>query len=440
MFGGSPDEAFLNDATAARAAATGRRPWGLLLAIAAGIALFIVWAATFEIEEVTSGQGRVIPSGRVQVVQSLEGGIVQDIAVLEGQAVAAGDPLIEIDDTGFSAALGELRARQTAYLAEEARLSAEATMAEDVVFPDGLETTAPLAVLAEREVFLSRRDQLAREIAVLEDQLRQREAALVELRAEREKLVAVTAPLSAEVELTEDLVARGIAPQVELLRLKSRLAELDGDLAIGRASEPRLQASIQEARNQIGAARSAYVLTARQNLAEVRLERAVVEEELRAASDRVSRAVLTSPVDGTVNRIHPTTLGAVVQPGAPLIEIVPTNDSLLIEVDITPRDIAFIRPGDAASVKITAYDFLVYGALDGTVLRLGADAIEDRDGQAFFRAVIQTDRTFLGTENAPLPISPGMIAGVDIQTGQRTVLSYLAKPLLRARAEALRER
>jgi adhesin transport system membrane fusion protein len=182
------------------------------------------------------------------------------------------------------------------------------------------------------------------------------------------------------------------------------------------------------------------VLTARQRLAKLQLELAVVQETLRAANDRVRRAQLKAPVRGTINTINATTIGAVVQPGAPLVEIVPIDDSLLIEADLGPRDIAFVKTGEQASVKISAYDYLVYGALEGEVVRIGADTIETNDGVQFFRVIVRTDKSYLGSEENPLPITPGMIASVDIQTGQKTVLSYLAKPIMRARSEALRER
>ncbi len=208
---------------------------------------------------------------------------------------------------------------------------------------------------------------------------------------------------------------------------------------MSRAQEPNLVAAIDEAENQIELAKSAYVLTARQRLARLRVELAVVRETLRAAEDRVSRTQLVSPVRGTVNAVRVTSIGAVVEPGAPLVEVVPVDDSLEIEVEILPRDVAFIRPGDPVSVKISAYDYLVFGSLDGEVVRIGADTIRKPDGQEFFKLIVRTDRTDLGQAGQSLPIRPGMTASVDIQTGRRSVLSYLLQPLLRMRSEALRE-
>lgn len=437
MFGSRPEDTFVN---APRGGARSGAGWPFLVAVALGIGAFLWWAATYQIEESTRGLGRVVPSARVQVVQSLEGGIVAGIDVAEGDVVEAGQVLMQIDDTGFSAARGELLEQEATLLAKEARLRAEAASADTLALPAGLVDRAPAAVAAERDVFRSRRIQLDGELRLLNDRLAQRRAELAELRATMAKLDSIIAPLEAEVALTEGLVDRGSVPQIELLRLQGRLAETHGDRAVGAASLPRLEAAIRAAEAEVSTTRSAYVLTAREQMSDLRLDLAVVQESLRAATDRVSRTALKAPVKGTVNRIHATTLGAVVQPGQPLVEIVPAEDRLLIEADIRPRDVAFIRPGDRASVKITAYDYLIYGALEGEVLRIGADTVEGAQGQAFFRVTVETTETHLTARGQEYPISPGMIAQIDIQTGTRTVLSYLAKPILRARSEALHER
>lgn len=440
MFQTGQDNEFINNISGSELVDRTNSHWRLLFLLLIGIGGFVVWAYHFEIEEVTRGPGRVIPSSQVQIVQSLEGGIVRSIDVSEGQSVEEGQVLMQLDDTSFSSQLGELLEKESALLAEKARLEAEAGNARDFSFPEGLKDQNPLATSAEMEVFLSRRSQLDQELTVLENRLSQRHAELAELGALREKIGTTLAPLDEEIALSEELASRGAVPQIELLRLKSRRAELSGDLIIAEASEPRIRASIREAESQIEAARASYVSSARERLARLQVELAVVLEGLRAATDRVTRTAVRAPTKGTVNTVNVSTIGAVVQPGAALVEIVPADDRLLVEVDIRPQDVAFIRPGEQASVKITAYDYLIYGSLDGHVTRIGADTIENARGEQFFRIVVETDRAELGTEEEPLEIIPGMVATVDIQTGRKSVLSYLGKPVLRASAEALRER
>lgn len=438
MFGPRVEEDFINSAEARPGRGGGRGAALLLLVLVSGLTAFVLWASRFEIEEIARGLGRVVPSARVQVVQSPEAGIVTEIHVSEGEMVEEGAPLIQIDDTAAGSQAGELLEREAALLAERVRVTAEAEGAEDVTFPEDLSARAPVAVAAEKAVFLSRRTQFESEIGVLEDKLSQRRADLGEARAVVSKLEGQVEPLSEEVELTAQHVESGAVPRIELLRLRSRLAEIQGELEVSRARLPRIEAGIAEAEAQIRSARSSYVLTARERLAEVERELAVLNEGLRAARERVTRTTLRAPVRGTVNTISVSTIGAVVSPGAALVEIVPADDSLRIQVRISPRDVAFVKPGDPASVKITAYDYVVYGALEGEVERVGADALEDDQGNTWFQVTIRTDKTTLGAEN--LPISAGMMARVDIQTGRKTVLDYLLNPFLRAQSEALRER
>lgn len=439
MFGARIEDQFLNDARAAGRAGAGA--WRVLAIIVVGLAAFVAWAAHFEIEEVTRGAGRVVPAQQLQVVQSPYDGIVSDILVAEGDTVAAGRELMRIDDTRAQSDLGELREREATLLASQARARAEAEGATELTFPDGLEARAPAVVAAERAVFQSRRRQLTAELAVLQAQRTRQEGALRETAARAEQLEAQIAPLTEELEIATELSNRAAVSRVEVLRLRRDLADIVGELAVTRARFPIVQAAILEAETQIDSARSAFVLSALERGAEVGSELSVLREAIRAASDTVTRTALRAPVDGTVNRVTISTIGAVIQAGTPVVEIVPRDDTLLIEASIQPRDIAFIRPGQPASVKITAYDFVVYGALDGVVDRIGADAVEGPDGRSAFQAVIRTDTmTLTAPDGTALPISPGMVAQVDIQTGRKTVLDYLLRPFRRAQAEALRER
>ncbi|MEM0948600.1 MAG: HlyD family type I secretion periplasmic adaptor subunit [Pseudomonadota bacterium] len=413
--------------------------WFLIICVLGLIVAFILWAAVYEIEEVTRASGRVVPSSQVQLVQTVDGGVVAAIDISEGDEVQPGQILFQIDDTGVQSSLGELEQRFQAHTAELVRLRAEAAAAEALTFPSEI-TLNPRLVAAETSIFETRRDQLALELDVLRDRLKQRQAELEELIAQQDRIKAVMAPLRREVEISEGLYAGGTLSEIEILRLRADLAELEGDLLVFEASESRLKAGVQEIQTQIVSVMSSYRLAARERISIVLGDLAVVEETLRAARDRVSRTVLRAPVRGTVNRINVTTIGGVVQPGMILAEIVPLEDSLLIEAEVTPRDVAFVRVDAPASVKITAYDYLRYGDLSATVERIGADAIQSPEGEPFFQVMLRTETTALEGDEGPLNISAGMVASIDIQSGRKTVLEYLVQPVLRAQHEALRER
>lgn len=438
MFGGQGDDDFTNDITAGTARQSGPSHWPLLIVTGAMIAIFCFWATFTEIEEVTSGEGRVIPSGQIQLVQSLEGGIVRSLDVQEGERVEAGQQLAQIDDTGFSSRLGELRRQQHALLVERSRLEAESQLVETFTLRGDTTDISEGTIQAERQLFASRRKQLSDELKVLQNRLSQREFELRELAAQEAKLQATLKPLNEEAALTRKMAQRGVVPEIELLRLESRLAELEGELTITRAAKPRVQASMEEAKNLIETTRNNYRVSARERLAKLETELAVIQETIRAASDRVTRATLVAPVRGIVNKINVTTIGAVIQPGHEVMEIVPVDDGLMIETRIRPADVAFLKPNERASVKLTAYDYLIYGDLEGEVVRIGADTIKDAEGDAFYQVIIRTDENHLSVGDRQYPVIPGMVAMVDIKTGKNTVMSYLLKPILRARKEALR--
>ncbi|MBN8936880.1 MAG: HlyD family efflux transporter periplasmic adaptor subunit [Rhizobiales bacterium] len=323
------DFAFANDIRTAAALKTPRTSRLLLLATITMLVCGGIWAHYAVLDEVKRGAGRVIPSRQMQVVQSLEGGIIRTIFVQEGDTVKEGQPLVQIDDTKFRSDLGELRAK---------------------------------------------RDAIAASLKLL----------------------------NREVELTSNLYKQKVVPEIEMLRLQRQAADVSGQLA-------------------------------------------VIEETIKSARDRVQRTELKAPAYGIVNKINVTTIGAVVQPGAEIMDIVPLDDTLLVEGRIRPQDIAFIRPGQSAVVKITAYESTVYGSLKAKVERISADTIEEKADkndkpQTFYRVIVRTDRNYLGTQQHPLPIIPGMIATVEVLTGHKTVLDYLIKPARLLRDEALRER
>ena len=392
----------------------------MLLAAAMALLVAFVTRAHFAVlDEVKRGNGKVIPSRQVQVVQSLEGGIVQAILVQEGAIVKAAQPLMTIADTKFAAELGEIRERRAAIAARVARLQAEAGGRTSLVFPDELREVSPRSVETEQSVF----DTRARKVAQDVDVVAQQESRLTESL----KL------LTRELELTRRLYAQKVVPEIEMLRLERQASEMRGQLA--------------EAQSRIMNIRAAFQSQADEDLAKSRGDLAVLEENIKSAQDRVARTELKSPVHGIVNRLNVNTIGAVVQPGVNLMDIVPLDDSLLVEGRIRPQDIAFIRPEQAAVVKFTAYDSSVYGSLKGKVERISADTIVDEKSpdraerqENFYRVVVRTEKNHLGNSENQLPIIPGMVATVEVLTGSKTVLDYIVKPARMLRDEALRER
>jgi adhesin transport system membrane fusion protein len=388
--------------------------------LASSLALLVsalVWAHFAVLDEVKRGAGRVVPSRQMQVVQSLEGGIVSALEVRDGDIVRQDQVLVRIADTKFASELGEVTERRGAMTARVTRLEAELKGLAKPNFADELRRTAPGAVQAETSVFETRARKLADDIDVLTQQ--------------ETRLTETLTLLNREVELTRRLYEQKVVPEIEWLRLTRQATEMRGQLAETQARKVNVK--------------TAFRSQADEDLAKSRGDLAVLDENIKSAQDRVRRADLKSPVYGIVNKINVTTIGAVVQPGASLMEIVPLEDTLLVEGRIRPQDIAFIRPNQDAVVKISAYDSNVYGSLKGKVERISADTIAEDKGakeekETFYRVTVRTETNHLGTAEHPLPIIPGMIATVEVLTGQKTVLDYMIKPARMLRDEALRER
>ncbi len=431
------DERFANDIRAALQRRGLISGWPILIVIAAMMAGGIVWARQAVVQEVTRGSGRVIPSSQVQIVQSLEGGIVASIEVAEGDRVTAQQPLMRIDDTTFSSELGEIRNREAALTTRRIRLKAEVAARD----PDYANTDLPPELIAQEQALLTaRRAALRQEIAVAEQQLAQRKMERAEIETRLTETEGTLALIGEELALAEALRRRGNFPQIELLRLRRQAQTEKREQTVLEAALPRTAAAISEAESRIQSLVAAFTARAAEDLARAVADLKVIEETMRAAQDRVQRTVLRAPVDGIVNALPVTTVGAVVQPGQSVVEIVPVDDRLLIEAEIRPQDVAFIRPDQPASVKVTAYDYTIYGDLAGHVDRIGADTTTDAEGQTFYRVIIRTDDGALGSPEEPLPIIPGMVVEVDILTGEKTVLAYLLTPVNRVTSEALRER
>jgi adhesin transport system membrane fusion protein len=440
------DFAFANDVTAAAELRTPRTAQLILFSTLALMVTGLIWAYFASLDEVKRGNGRVVPTRQVQVVQSLEGGIVTTILVREGSSVREDEPLMRIDDTNFLSQYGEIRERRGAAAARVARLEAQATEKPKLVFPEDLVRDARRAVDSEQSLFDAQVRRLAQDIDVLEKQFAQKQQELAEFKASEAKLTETLQLLAREVQITRKLYEQRVVPEIEMLRLERQASEMRGQLEIVKASTAKSHASMQEAQSKIVSARTTFRAQAEDDMAKSRGDLAVLDENIKAAQDKVRRTELRSPVNGIVNKINVTTVGAVVAPGGAVMEIVPLDDTLLVESRIKPQDIAFIRADQDAVVKISAYDSSVYGSLKGKVERISADTIIDEKGdrndrgETYYRVMVRTEKNHLGSTERPLPVIPGMVTTVEVLTGQKTVLEYLLKPARTLRDEALRER
>ncbi len=404
---------------------------------------FLVWAGLAEIEEVTRGEGRVIPSSKTQLVQSLEGGIVKEVLVRAGDTVKKGAIIARIDATGFASNLGEVQAKVMALGAKVARLQHESEGDLNVPppFDDELRATALVVVNNEILLFDQRQKSLFTQVKVLEERVEQRQRELQEAEAAAAKAKDILSLANQEMKLKKPLAERGIVPKTDILRLQRDIADSQGQISVFKQTLPKLEASIRESKALIEEQRQKFREAARTELSQMQAELAVSRETILGAKDRVFRAEIRSPVDGIVNKVNANTVGGVVQAGQTIMEIVPIEDSLFVEAKIRPADIAFVHPNQRAVVKLTAYDFSIYGGLEGNVELISADSVYDEQlRESFYLVTVKTLENRLKSGKDNLPIIPGMVASVDILTGKKSVLDYLLKPINKARSEALRER
>lgn len=407
--------------------------WLSLLAIIS----LIVWASLAWIDEVVRGEGKVVPSRQVQIIQSLDGGVVEEILVRPGQAVEEGEVLLRIDPTRYTSSLGENQAETLSLTAKAARLEAIAT-GQELQMPEEVLLKAPALAEMERRVWEARMQELEANLTVARDQLHQRRQELRETQANRDQAASSCALTSRELQMTRPLLQSGAVSEVDLLRLQRDVARYCGEQKAAAAQIDRIEASIDEAESRASEIDITFRNQARTELAETRGKLASLEQGQLALVDRVRLAEVRSPVRGTIKTLYANTVGGVVQPGKDVLEIVPTDDTLLLEVRINPRDIGFLHAGQQAEVKFTAYDFAVYGGMSGTLEQTSADTITDEQGNSFYIAKVRTEQAYVGDDDRP--ILPGMMADVHILTGKRTVMQYLLKPILRARSNAFTER
>ncbi|HEX8957323.1 MAG TPA: HlyD family type I secretion periplasmic adaptor subunit [Burkholderiaceae bacterium] len=408
----------------------------LVRALLAAIVIFVVWAGLVNIDEVTKGDGKVIPSQQLQVLQSLDGGIVSQIMVKEGDTVLPGQILLQVDSTRFESSLKENRSEYLSLAAKAARLYA---IREGKPFeaPADVAAEDPKTVEQERQLYESANTEMQAQISIARQQQSQRQQELSEARAKEAQAAQAYESTVKELNVTKPLLASGAVSEVEVLRLQRDVDRFRGERDIAAAQIQRAQAAIGEATRKIQEVELDFRNNAGKEFSETEAKLNALTQTSAGLNDRVKHSAIRSSVKGTVKRLLVNTVGGVVQPGKDIVEIVPLEGKLILEAKVAPRDIAFLRPGQKAMVKFTAYDFSIYGGLDATVDLIGADSVTDERGNTFYTVRVTTDKTSLANN---LPIIPGMVAEVDIVTGQKTILSYLLKPVLRAKQAAFTER
>lgn len=430
------------------------------LTIWALFALFsslLVWAYFAELDRVTRGEGKIIPSSQVQIIQSLDGGILQQLHVTEGMQVTKGQLLARIDDTRFRSDAAQQGQEVDSLRASIIRLRAELrdvlvanvanwqrqvkiSSSDALTFPEDLVASSPDLIERNKDQYVARISNLNNQVAIQGQQIRQREQEVKEIDSKISTLKSSLSLVNQELKLTIPLAAKKIVPEVELLKLKRTVNDIKGELSALRLLKPKLKSAYEEAVLKRREAVLAYRTDARAELNELQAMLSSLNEAQVGVQDKVSKALLHSPVVGTVKTVHINTLGGVVQPGEVLLEIVPSQDKLLVEAKIIPKDIAFLHVGLKALVKITAYDFTRYGGLTGVVEHISADTTQDDEGNSFYIIRVRTNEsTMTSRDNKEMPIIPGMLTSVDVVISKRTVLEYILNPLLRAKELALRE-
>jgi membrane fusion protein, adhesin transport system len=418
------------------------RAWAMVVvAVCTFLFLALAWASWAEVDEISRADGRVIPSGKTQVIQSAEPGVIVDILVRAGEQVKKDQQLIRLDDTTTSSSAGEVQARVQALQAQVARLRAEYEGAASYPCPQAIEAAAPDICSNEANLMTVRAAALEQGKQVLLQRVEQRRRELAEAVANEERLRQSLALAQANLDLLQPLAEKGLVAQTEFIGARREVSDLSGELRVTDESKARLQAALAEAELQVQQADLQFRQDALAELTLRLAELASADEQLRGASDRVARTDIRSPVDGIVNSLDVNTIGAVVQAGSRLLDIVPVSDTLLVEARLKPSDVAFVLPGQEAMIKLTAYDFSIFGGLRGEVENVSADSIVDPETrETYYVVIVRADASALSYRDQELPVLPGMVTNVEILTGKKTVLQYLLKPINKARDEAFRER
>jgi len=437
--GDREDLAYMPDVEAAIRNSGAKFAYILSIITLVSIVIFLIWAEFAVLDEVTKGDAKVVTSSKVQIIQSLDGGNVEEILVKEGDVVEKDQVLLKIDTTPAETNLKEREARYNYLRGMVARLTAEIE-GTALTFPDDLKTKAPQVITEQINQYNLRRGQLQAEVSVLESQVAQRGQEVREMGARLSQLNSNLALKQQELNMRRPLVEQGAMSKVELLRIQGEVTDLQGEINTISTAVPRARAAVSEAQQRIGESKAKMKAEAQQELGAAKAEIDSLTQVVTAGEQKVAKTQLKSPVHGTVKQLKINTVGGVIKPGEDIMEIVPLDDTLTIEANIPPKDIAFIRPGQDVNVKITAYDASIYGGLTGKVEDISADTIQNEKGESFYHVAIRTNENVLMHHGKPLPIIPGMTANVQILTGKKSVLDYLLKPIMKARQDALRER
>ncbi|MFZ8143310.1 HlyD family type I secretion periplasmic adaptor subunit [Alteromonas macleodii] len=409
---------------------------GLLYLVSLVLFLLVVWSYFAEIDEVAKGDGKVIPSQQLQVLQSYDGGIVQDILVREGQTVEAGQVLLKVDPTRFLSSLEENTTQFAALAAKVQRLSA-LTQGDVLRFNRELREQAPTIVDNERKLYNSNLAELDEVAAGSDSRIMQRRQDVEEERANLSQYQNVLSLSKKELSVTKPLLASGAVSEIEILRLERQIVELEGNITKSKVAIERGLNAIEEEIIKKEEARLKLVNRWNQELTEATAEMATLQQSQTSLEDVVSQAALRSPINGTVQRLLINTIGGVITPGSAVVELVPQDDQLIVEAKVSPKDIAFIREGQQAILKFSAYDFTIYGGMSAEVQHISADAITNEKDETYYLVRLETKKSIA---DEALDILPGMIVQVDILTGKKTVLNYILSPLFNVTASALRER
>lgn len=407
---------------------------------------FFLWAALAPLDEISHGQGQVIPSGKIQAVGSPEGGVVREILVHAGQIVEKGQVLVQLNDSTAAAGFGEKASRRDYLQANVLRLQAEVNGVE-LVFSDDFKAKNPELVDGIIQLYEKRREELESTTKVLEEQLEQRRQELTDARRKASSFGQALGLAQKEYDMTKPYLDSGAISKVDVLRMEREVVDARKDYNTAQTSIPAAEAAVREAQSKMSEGVLKYQNEARDELGKLTDELNRIGSTIQADSSRVDQALLKSPIRAEVKQVLVNTIGQAVEPNANIVELVPINESLLVEAKVKPNDIAFIRPGLPAKVKITAYDFSIYGGLDGVVETISADSFTEersrgRPGEpdTYFKVQVRTNKNYLERHGKQLPIKSGMVATVDVITGRKTVLQYLLKPINKARESALIER